>query len=65
MEPQKPDGHGVAAAVVVALGVLVVTGVVVILVGRANPAVTATVLTGFAAVAAALPAIIKALRERG
>jgi len=65
MEPQKRDGHGAAAAVVVALAVLVTTGVLAVVVGRANPALTASVLAGFAAVLAALPAIIKSLRGGG
>jgi len=65
MEPQKRDGRSVLAAVVVVLAVLITTGVLAVLVGRANPAVTASVLAGFAAVLAALPAIIKSLRGGG
>ena len=53
-----------AAGVLVVLAVIGLTGFLVVQLSGVSPVVIATVLTAFAAVLAALPPIIKALRGR-
>jgi uncharacterized membrane-anchored protein len=50
--------------VVIALAVIGLTGYLAVQLSVASPAVAAAVLTAFAAVLAAIPPIIKALRSR-
>lgn len=58
------DPYIVAAGVLIALAVIGLTGFLVVQLSGATPAVAAAVLTAFAAVLAAIPPIIKALRGR-
>ena len=54
----------VAAGVLITLAVIGLTGFLVVQLSVTSPAVVAAVLTAFAAVLAAIPPIIKALRDR-
>lgn len=58
------DPYIVAAGVLIALAVIGLTGFLVARLSGTSPAVAAAVLTAFAAVLAAIPPIIKALRGR-
>lgn len=58
------DRYVVAAGALIALAVIGLTGFLVVQLSVTSPAVAAAVLTGFAAVLAAIPPIIKALRGR-
>ena len=58
------DPYLLAAGVLVALAVIGLTGVVVVVLSATTPVVIAAVLSAFAAVLAAVPPIIKALRGR-
>jgi len=60
---RKSDPHVVLAGVVVALAVIGLTGVIVIRLSGTKPVVIAAVLGAFAAVLAAVPPIIKALKD--
>jgi len=53
-----------AAGMLIALAVIGLTGFLVVQLSVTSPAVAAAVLTAFAAVLAAIPPIIKALRGR-
>jgi hypothetical protein len=57
------DLPGILAGALVTLAVIGLTGFVVVRLGASTPAITAAVLTAFAAVLAAVPPIIKALRR--
>lgn len=56
------DRYIVVAGVLVALAVIGLAGLVVVVLSATTPVVIAAVLTSFAAVLAAIPPIIKALR---
>ena len=58
------DPYILAAGVLVVLAVIGLTGFLVVQLSVTSPAVTAAVLTSFAAVLAAIPPIIRALRGR-
>ncbi len=58
------DPYILAAGVLVALAVIGLTGFLAVQLSVTSPAVAAAVLTSFAAVLAAIPPIIKALRGR-
>jgi len=58
------DPYTVAAGVLIALAVIGLAGFLVVQLSGTSPAVTAAVLTAFAAVLAAIPPIIKVLRGR-
>jgi hypothetical protein len=61
---RNSDPYIVAAGVFIALAVIGLTGFLVVQLSVTSPAVAAAVLTAFAAVLAAIPPIIKALRGR-
>ena len=58
------DPYVVAAGVFIVLAVIGLTGFLIAQLSVTSPAVIAAVLTAFAAVLAAIPPIIKALRGR-
>jgi hypothetical protein len=58
------DPYLLGAGVLVALAVIGLTGLVVVVLSATTPVVIAAVLSAFAAVLAAVPPIIKALRGR-
>ena len=58
------DPYVVAAGALIALAVIGLTGYVVVALSATTPVVIAAVLTAFAAVLAAVPPIIRALRGR-
>jgi hypothetical protein len=58
------DPYVVAAGVFIVLAVIGLTGLLVAQLSVTSPAIVAAVLTAFAAVLAAIPPIIKALRGR-
>ena len=58
------DPYAVLAGVLVALAVIALTGFIVFRLSGTTPAVIAAALAAFAAVLAAVPPIIKALRGR-
>jgi VIT1/CCC1 family predicted Fe2+/Mn2+ transporter len=64
MPMRTDDPYIVVAGALVALAVLGLTGFLVAQLSGTSPAVIAAVLTAFAAVLAAVPPIIKALRGR-
>lgn len=61
---RNSDPFVAAAGVFIALAVIGLTGYLVVQLSVTSPAVAAAVLTSFAAVLAAIPPIIKALRGR-
>lgn len=61
---RNSDPFVVVAGVLVALAVIGLTGFVVVELSATTPVVIAAVLTAFAAVLAAVPPIIKAMRGR-
>ncbi len=64
MVMRTSDPYLVVAGVLVALAVIGLTGFMVAQLSGATPAVIAAALTAFAAVLAAVPPIIRALRGR-
>jgi predicted tellurium resistance membrane protein TerC len=58
------DPYVVLAGVLVALAVMALTGFMVVQLSGTTPTVIAAVLTAFAAILAAVPPIIRALRGR-
>ena len=58
------DLYVTGAGVLVALAVIGLTGMVVVVLSATTPVVIAAVLSAFAAVLAAVPPIIRALRGR-
>jgi hypothetical protein len=61
---RNSDPFVAAAGVFIALAVIGLTGYLVVQLSVTSPAVAAAVLASFAAVLAAIPPIIKALRGR-
>jgi hypothetical protein len=61
---RNSDPYVVAAGVFIVLAVIGLTGFLVAQLSVTSPAIVAAVLTAFAAVLAAIPPIIKALRGR-
>ena len=64
MDMRNSDPYVVAAGVFIVLAVIGLTGFLVVQLSVTSPAIVAAVLTAFAAVLAAIPPIIKALRGR-
>jgi hypothetical protein len=64
MRNRNGDPYVVVAGVLVAWAVIGLTGFVVAELSATTPVIIAAVLTAFAAVLAAVPPIIKALRDR-
>ncbi len=61
---RNSDPYIMAAGMLIALAVIGLTGFLVVQLSVTSPAAAAAVLTAFAAVLAAIPPIIKALRGR-
>ena len=61
---RNSDSYIVAAGVLITLAVIGLTGFLIVQLSVTSPEVAAAVLTAFAAVLAAIPTIIKALRGR-